>query len=188
MTQRNTSQTTLDRVAGSVSRSLAERLTRRSAISKVARYGVALSLGSAGTALLDDQRAWAAVPCTNGNCPSGCCGCVGGCCRCDSAWCGLGGVCPSGTCRCGAWWAGCYCSNGARLVYGDCCGGCGGGAGCTCWSSGCNGGPCHEAGGCSPCPGCCHQLQWYTDPNRECGTCNSGSPWYISCRRAFCES
>lgn len=173
-------ESTLDRAAIALSQGLARRMSRRSAVSKLARYGAALTVGAAGAALLEAQPALAA-------CPSGCCGCRGSCCNCSSYWCGLGGSCPSYTCRCGAWYAGCRCSNGARLMYGDCCGNCGGGSYCNCASGGCDNGQC-APGSCSPCPNCCHQLQWYSDPNRACGTCNSGSPWYVNCRRAFCES
>lgn len=175
-------ETMLDRGAASLSRAMAKRVTRRSALSKVGRYGMAISLGAAGSVLLDDQRAEADVL------ASGCGGCRGGCCNHNSYWCSLGGRCPDVTCRCGSWWAGCRCSNGARLMYGDCCGDCNCGGYCTCISStGCNGGPCNEPGGGSPCPSCCHQIEYVGDPNRECGVCKTDCPWYINCRRAYCE-
>lgn len=176
-----TTEATLDRAVGSISRALAQRITRRSAVSKLGRYGVALSLGAAGVTLLDDRAKAATI--------SACCqSCRGGCCNCDSFWCGLGGSCPSYTCRCGAWWAGCKCSNGAKLMYGDCCGGCNCGNFCNCGSGDCNNGPCNQPGGCSPCPGCCHQFQHNSDTGRACGDCSTCScPWYVNCRRAFCQ-
>ena len=177
-------QGTLDRAAGALSRGLARKFTRRSVLSKVGKYGVALSLGAAGVALLDDE-AWACTNCcaSNGGCCRDCCS--RGCCGAESRWCGLHGRCPSGTCGCGAWWTGRYCVNSSgqrtgRLMYGDCCGDCGCGSKCTCSSSF----NCH--GTSSPCPSCCHQVQWYTDPSRSCGQCQCRCPWYIKCRRAFC--
>jgi len=169
----------LDQAVASMSRSLAKRLTRRSALSKLGRYSVALSLGAAGSVLLDDELAWAQPGGCQGCSPYGGSGCTSGKCAYDSRWCDYGGYCPSYACRCGAWQAG-TCSNGQRLMYGDCCGSCGGGGDCSCSSSF----DCSGTG--SPCPTCCHQINWYTDPNRQCGNCNAGSPWYIHCRRAFC--
>jgi len=170
---------TLDRAVGSLSRSFAQRIDRRSAISRLGKYGVALSLGASGAALLDDT-AWAAAQLR-------CCqGCVGGCCGCESRWCDANGNCPSGTCRCGAWQVGnCVNSDGhitGKLMYGDCCGGCNCGSNCNCSSNY----DCSNSG-CSSCPSCCHQFNWVSDPNRACGDCTTcGCPWYIKCRRAFC--
>ena len=59
-------QGTLDRAAGALSRGLARKFTRRSVLSKVGKYGVALSLGAAGVALLDDE-AWACTNCCASN-------------------------------------------------------------------------------------------------------------------------
>jgi hypothetical protein len=180
MTAATDTQGTLDHAVESLSRGLARRMTRRSALSKLGRYGVAMSLGASGVALLKDERASAVITST-------CCqSCRGGCCNCDSYWCSLGGVCPSYTCRCGAWWAGCYCANGARLYYGDCCGNCGCGSYCNCAADRCGNGACNQPGGCSPCPACCHQFQHTSDTGRECGDCGCGCPWYVNCRRAFC--
>lgn len=171
----------LDHAVGSLSRGLARRVTRRSAVSRLGRYGAALSLGAAGAALLDDT-AWAAAT-------SSCCqGCYGTCPKYDSRWCDDGGQCPSTTCQCGAWWSGCYCSNGQKWMYGDCCGDCGCGTDCFESSSyDCSVGPCPTAGGNgSPCPSCCFQFA-HVSSVRQCGDCTSCScPWYIRCRRAFC--
>jgi hypothetical protein len=174
---------TFDRATGSLSRALAQRITRRSAVGRLGRYGVALTVGAAGISLLDPAEALASFPCGCGGCsPYG----PSGRCNCDSRWCDDGGYCPSYACQCGAWSAGCSCNGGSgTMYYGDCCGSCGGGADCAVSSSyDCSGGPC--GGGCSPCPGCCHQLEHYGDPNRNCGTCNCSNPWYVNCRRAIC--
>jgi len=164
---------TLDRAVERFSRSLAERLTRRSAVAVVGRYGVALSLGAAGVALLEPDSA-AAAPC-------GCGGCIGSCACNLSVWCGLGGNCPGGTCHCGGWTYSCSCTSGGQRGcwwYGDCCGNCGGGsADCSC------------TGGqqCGTAPSCCNQPEWYT--NADCtNICNCSSPWYIKCRRKYCNT
>lgn len=185
MTVATETQGTLDRAIDSVSRGLARRMTRKSAITKLGRYGVAMSLGATGVSLLKDETAWAG---TTATCCQSCIADFYGhsCCGCDSYWCNTGGVCPSYTCRCGAWWAGCYCTGGARLYYGDCCGNCNCGGLCNCGSSGCGGGPCNQAGGCSPCPNCCHQFEHTSDTGRACGDCGCTCPWYVNCRRAFC--
>lgn len=144
---------TFDRLVASMSRAIAERTTRRAALAKLGRYGVAVTLGAAGGSLLEAESAFASEPGCGGCSPYGGSGCSKGKCGCDSRWCDLGGDCPGGTCRCGSWFGGCYCSNNARLMYGDCCNDCGGGQDCSCSSSfTCNGGPCYEndPNGCSP--------------------------------------
>lgn len=181
MTVATDTEGTLEYAVGSMSRGLARRITRRSAMSRLGRYGVALSLGAAGAALLDDTARAA----TTGTC---CQDCRGGCCSCESTWCDYGGECPpSGSCRCGAWWGGCYCSGGRRLMYGDCCGSCGCGSYCTCGAFDCSSGACGGTS-CRTCPSCCHQFQHVSDTNRQCGDCSTCScPWYVNCRRAFCQ-
>lgn len=172
-----TTDGTLDRAGAWVQRALARRVTRRSAVARIGRYGVALSLGAAGVELLNPPQAWA----NRLNC---CGGCVGGCCGCESRWCDEGGNCPSGTCGCGYWLQGGQCigSNGLKgtVAYGDCCGDCGDGSDCRCSSSfNCN-------GTCSSCQSCCNEFQWY-ESSHSCGSC--GCPaWFIKCRRQFCQT
>jgi hypothetical protein len=160
-------ESNLEGAVGAFSRALAQRFTRRSGLSRLGRFGVALSLGGAGVALLDD-RAFAATA-------TSCCGsCSGTCCGSESVWCyNLPGwyqnACPTGTCGCGSWVAG-TCSGGTTLRYADCCGECGAGADCTC------------IGGA---PSCC-RYQTYT--NGSCNDCTCGSEGFrIKCRRSFCS-
>jgi len=165
--------TRLEAGVGNLSRALAQRLTRRSALTRLGQYGAALSLGAAGAALLD-EKAWAAAACS-------CCGqCTGGsCCGSESVWCAnLPGwyqnSCPSGTCGCGSWVAGtCSSSSTPYLRYADCCGACGDGSYCYC------------PGGA---PSCCH-TQTYT--NGSCSNCTNtccGTVNHVKCRRWFCSS
>jgi hypothetical protein len=154
----------LESSVGVISRALAVRLTRRSALSRLGRYGVALSIGSAGAALLDEQAFGTTV--------TGCCGSctIGNCCGSDSVWCSdLPGwnqnSCPTGSCGCGSWTHG-TCADGRILRYADCCGGCNNGGNCTCINGA---------------PSCCrHQL--HTN-----GSCNDCCGYWIKCRRWFCS-
>lgn len=162
----------LDGAVGSLSRALARRVTRRSALGRIGKYGVALSLGAAGTSLIEDQ-AWAAASAASGCCSN----CINKCghsqCN-DSIYCNYGGYCPPGTCECGAWsyYQECGPGNKGIIFYGDCCGGCGGGANCSC------------PGGA---PHCCNYHEW---DNGQCAAyqcqCNS-TTFYINCRRSYCS-
>lgn len=160
-------ETRLDAAVGALSRGLAERLTRRSAVARVGRLSVALSLGAAGEMLMSDEALAA-----------GCCGACKSCsCCCNfSVWCGQGGYCPSGTCECGGWTYNETCTSGGRsgvYWYGDCCGQCGGGADCSC------------SGGA---PSCCNYHEWNNGScaQNDC-TCGSAG-WFIKCRRKYCNT
>ena len=158
--------TMLEGMAGSISRALAGKLTRRSALTRIGRYGVALSLGSAGLGLLAEDAN--AHTCCSTCCCGNCSWSGASCCGSDSVWCStLNGVnaCPSGSCGCGSWVVG-TCSNGQTLRYADCCGGCNNGSDCRCVSGA---------------PSCCrHQL--HTN-----GSCNDCGGNHIKCRRWFCS-
>lgn len=163
---------TVDRAVERFSRTLAERLTRRSAVARLGGYGVALSLGAAGVALLEPDRA-RADPCGCGGCKNVSCGCN------LSIWCNAGGDCPSGTCHCGGWTFSCSCSSNGHSGcwwYGDCCGDCGAGSSCLCYSDTCGNSP-----------SCCNQPEWYF--NAFCNNiCNCNNPWHIYCRRKYCNT
>jgi hypothetical protein len=164
----------LDAVARKLSGLLAERVSRRSALEKVGRYGMAMSLGAAGVALAPGGLAEAAAlasccdtcvsnPCGGSGCP-------------NSVWCGLGGVCPSGTCECGSWSIGGSCTSGGKsgtYYAGDCCGNCGGGTNCACHSGAVQ---------------CCNYHEWQNGwcavNDCTCGT----SGWFIKCRRQYCHT
>lgn len=160
----------LEGAVGALARTLAERLTRRSTLARLGRYGVALSLGAAGTTLLDDQAWAAASTCCGGGCQHTCCG---GCNY--SVWCNYGGYCPPGTCECGGWTLceRCTTSGGQAGVYwyGDCCGGCGNGCSCS---------------GCSP--SCCNYHDWNNGSCAACDCRTGDSAWHINCRRKYCNT
>lgn len=172
---------TLDGLVGSLSRSLASRLTRRSVIARVGQYGAALSLGAVGAALMDDT-ALAVTQCSV-SCPycdaNGVCNYCGyGYCN-FSIWCSWLGYtphqCPSFTCECGSWQVG-QCANGQGLWYGDCCGGCAAdGSNCQCV----------VGNDYKYYPSCCNTHEW---TNGWCsGTRNQcGGTWHIYCRRSYC--
>lgn len=179
MTETMHAEGALERAVGSLSRGLAQRVTRRSAVARLGRYGIALSMGAAGLTLLDEP-AWADdIPgCNNCLTPPAPCG------RCaDSDWCGQGGQCLPGTCECGGWTFSCRCTSGGASGcwwYGDCCNQCGGGN-CGCGPNG---------------PTCCNELFWHRSVSGNgwraapgtCRTCNAGSPNYIRCRRKYCNT
>lgn len=192
MNEMQDTDSTVESAVAATARVLARRFTRRSALARIGRYGLAASVAAPALALVDAEDAWAAPGGCQGCSPYGGGGCSSGKCANESTWCGDGGDCPSYACRCGAWVAG-TCSDGSTMYYGDCCGACGGGGDCSCANSG-SGSCCGASGSGSfncngtgqPCPSCCHQINWYSDPNRACGDCETGSPWYIHCRRSFC--
>ena len=157
-----------------LSRALAQRLTRRSALTRLGRYGVALSLGAAGASLLDDA-AWAAgatsTSCCGGGCIKKCCGSTT--CN-DSIWCYDNGYCPSGTCPCGSWISGTCTVNGKSGTQwnGDCCGGCSP-VSTTCNCVGCN-------------VTCCNYHTYNNGDCAACTSCSGDSAYHIACRRQYC--
>ena len=149
----------LGTAAGSLSRKAAERYTRRSLVSKVGRYGIAMTMGWAALDVLDPSDALA--HCSQGT------ACGYQVYNCSSIWCS-GNACPAGTCGCGSWCervSTSTCGDGWRRVA-DCCGN------CNCGGN-CNGG----------CPQHCCNHQTYT--NGSCSDCQNN---HVNCRRWFCAN
>jgi hypothetical protein len=87
-----TKEPLLDRFAVSASRALANRLPRRTFLSRVGLYATAAVIGSSASTLLSQDPALA-----NGGC--GCNGFNSVSCQCLTGR----NACPSGTCQCGCW-------------------------------------------------------------------------------------
>jgi hypothetical protein len=147
----------IESAVGVLSRGSAERFARRAFVSKVGRYGIAMTTGWAAMDLLKPENAFA-------HCVVSCGACGAGCCGQNSKFC-AGNVCPSGTCGCGSWlesYSGCQ--SGLRRLA-DCCGGCGN-CGVNCNAPNCP-------------PSCCHHQQWTNGSCNDCAT-------HVQCRRWFC--
>jgi len=152
--------TYLEDFGDAVARGLAARVSRRSAIGRIGRGAVAVSLGGAGAALFAPNAA--ATSCTGVNST-----------RCE---CLVGGSnsCPSDTCACG-WWcvSDATCASGHKF-WTDCCGGCNDGANCACVYD-CVDGALR--------PYCCNLKEW------GCGCGTVGSQYsHIKCRIHTCGS
>jgi hypothetical protein len=120
--------------AAGLSRAAAERVSRRSFVGKLGRFGIVAAGAGVGLGVLSNT-AWAV--CTDFNCDcagregdSGC-GSGRGCPGCEKcghsltckALTGIGGACPSGTRTCGSWTCNCgsgTCGGGVR-EWVDCC-------------------------------------------------------------------
>lgn len=110
---------TLDAMAESAARRLANTTTRQSFLG---RLGVGLAAVGAGAFAGQVEGAFGAV--------------LGGCCGCGtcgySTICSTNPNCPSGSCSCGSWFM-CQCGS-KYMQYRDCCAACSGG--CSCGSDG----------------------------------------------------
>jgi hypothetical protein len=157
------SETYLESLSNRLARGLATRVSRRSAVGRLGRGAIAVSLGSAGAAIFVGGAA--AHTCNCSNCSNSV--------RCE---CLPGGSnnCPSGSCQCG-WW--CVsdgtCPSGHKFWI-DCCGGCNSGQACNCVVDCVDG---------QQRPTCCHHKEW------GCGCGTVGSEFsHIKCRIHVCGS
>jgi hypothetical protein len=155
--------TYLEQLSEAVARGLSARVSRRSALGRLGRGAIAVSLGGGAAAYLSETAAAHGCPCGSGCGFSVRCQCLSG---------GAVGSCPSGTCECG-WW----CVNDSSCPSGhkfwiDCCGGCNNGGSCTCMTD------CVD--GVSR-PYCCHHKVY----GCGCGTVGSESS-HIKCRIRRC--
>jgi hypothetical protein len=158
----------LEGLASWTSRGLAQRVTRRSALGRLGRGAVALSLGGAGVAFLAEEASAHNVNTCN-SCDTNNANCSP-CCYNNSVTCGTltgnYGSCPSGSYDCGYWEytdSSCGTANNLRR-WTDCCGSCSEGS-----IGRCIGGA----------PTCCNHKEW----PQQGGLCTD----HIRCRYTFCH-